>query len=180
VASIIVPPRYRVQLAESYDPRHPAQVEADLLPTGVFGVQDGRTLRRNEAGQGIVFDQKTGDIVVRTAAGELITLDPGALDGLSLGIGSTISMAGNRMTWAQPEAADVPQAAEAIERTIHALLAVLPMLGYRRRAPLSVSKVVVKQHEQVVGWAGLLAVYFATRYRVRRRSLAWPRRLQRN
>jgi hypothetical protein len=157
-----VPPRYRVRLTDGFHPGQPSQVEADLLPTGVFGVQDGRTLRRNEGGQGVVFDQKTGEMAVKDASGEPITLEPVCLDELSLGIDRSISMVGNRMTWTE-QSADVGQATEAIERAIHMLLAVLPVLGYRRRAPLSVSKIFVKQQDEIVGWADLLAVNLIVR-----------------
>lgn len=163
MASFYVPPRYRVRLAGVFSPAQPAQVEIDLLPAGVFGVQDGRTLRRAEAGPIIVFDQKTGDVVIQGPGGEPIILDPVSLDGLSLGIDRTMSMAGNRITWTQPETTDVQQATEAIEGPIHTLLAVLSMLGYRRRAPISVAKILVKQQGQVVGWAELLAVNLVVR-----------------
>jgi hypothetical protein len=49
------------------------------------------------------------------------------------------------MTWTQPDTADAQQATQAIEHTIHTLLAVLPMLGYRRRAPISVSKILTAE-----------------------------------
>jgi hypothetical protein len=48
-----------VRLTSLFAPTQLAQLEVDLLPTGLFGVQDGRTLRRNKPGQGLVSDQKT-------------------------------------------------------------------------------------------------------------------------
>jgi phosphatidylglycerophosphatase A len=164
MSGVYVPPRYRVRLNADFKPGQPAQVEIDLLPTGVFGIQDGRTPRRAESGS-IVFDQKTGEFVLQGPAGEPIILDPVSLEGFSLGIGRPLSIVGNRLMWTQPgtSAADGKEASKAIEGPIQSLVAVLPIFGYRRRVPISVSKIVVKQDEQVVGWAELVAVNLVVR-----------------
>ena len=165
MSDIYVPPRYRVRFTADFKPEHPAQVVIDLLPTGVFGVQDGRTPRRAEAESAMVFDQKTGEFVVHGPGGEPITLDPVSLEGFSIGIDRPVGMVGNLLRWTEPATptADTKQATEALERAIHTLVAVLPMLGYRRRASISVSKIVVKQNEQMVGWAELVAVTLVLR-----------------
>lgn len=164
MSDIYVPPRYRVRFTAGFKPEHPAQVVIDLLPAGVFGVQDGRTPRRAEAASAI-FDQKSGEFVVQGPDGEPITLDPVSLEGFSIGIDRPVSMVGNLLSWTEPATptADTRQATEALGRAIRMLLFVLPMLGYRRRASISVSKVVVKQNELMVGWAELVAMNLVLR-----------------
>jgi hypothetical protein len=157
MSDIYVPPRYRVRFTADFKPEHPARVMIELLPAGVFGVQDGRTPRRAEAASA-VFDQKTGEFVVHGPDGEPITLDPVSLEGFPIGIDRPVSIVGNQLSWTEPATptGDTRQATKALGRAIHMLVAVLPMLGYRRRASISVSKVVVKQNELIVGWAELV------------------------
>jgi hypothetical protein len=164
MSGICIPPRYRVRLSDNFRPELPAQVEVDLLPTGIFGVQDGRTPRRAEAAT-LFFDQKSGDFVVQEPTGEPMVLDPVALEGISLGIGLPVTVAGNRLLWTQPETATGArsEATATIEARIDRLVAVLPMLGYRRRTPMSVATIFVKQESRVVGWAELIAVNVVTR-----------------
>jgi hypothetical protein len=164
VSSIYVPPRYRVRFDANFKPAQPGQVEIDLLPNGVFGIQDGRTPRRAEPAK-VLFDQKTGEMSVKTPDGEPMVLDPVSLRDLSIGIGQQVSIVGSQITWTEPgtPVANPQMVAEAIERRIHLLLGVLPLLGYRRRAPISVSKILVKQDEQVVGWAELVKLNLVLR-----------------
>src|SRR5262249_43671015 len=131
-----VPPRYRVRLSADFKPEPPTQVEVYLSPSGIFGIQDG-LLRRNEAGQDVLFDQKTGDFIVRGSGGELITLDPISLEDLRIGIGPAVNLEGNRLTWTQPTISnvDVNHVQQAIGVQIHRLLAVLPVLSYQRVTP---------------------------------------------
>jgi hypothetical protein len=86
-----VPPRYRVQLSGNFKLEQPAQIEVHLSPTGLFGIQDGRTLRRAEDGQHVLFDQKTGEFVVAGSDGKPITLDPVSLENLSFRIGQPVN-----------------------------------------------------------------------------------------
>jgi hypothetical protein len=162
---IYVPPRYHVRLNADFKLGQPVQVEVDLLPTGIFGVQDGRTPRKAEAGTSMVFDQKTGAMVLHGPGGEPISLEPVFLTELSLGVNRHVSMAGNRITWIEPDAssADREKAAEGIQRSVHMLVAVLPMIGYRRRAPISISTLFLKQDGHLVGWAELLALNLVIR-----------------
>jgi hypothetical protein len=156
VSSIYVPPRYRVRFNANFKPAQPVQVEIDLLPSGVFGIQDGRTPRRAEPAT-VRFDQKTGEMsLLDKPGGDPIVLDPVSLRDLSIGLGQQVSMAGSRITWTESGQPTAARQQAIIEGRVHFLLGVLPLLGYRRRAPISVSKVFVKQDEEVVGWAELV------------------------
>src|SRR5262245_21626320 len=160
MADIYVPPRYRVHLDARWNATKSVQVEVTLLPSGLFGIQDGRTLRRNEDGQDVEFDQKTGEFVVQEHTGGAIALDAVSLDNISLGIGVPVTAVGNRLTWIMgvTSAPDAAETIAAIETQIHRLLGVLPILAYVRDAAISVSAILVKQNGHVVGWAELLAV----------------------
>lgn len=164
MSAIYVPPRYRVRFTADFKPEHSAQVAVDLVPTGVFGIQDGRTPRRAEAASAI-FDQKSGEFSVHGPGGEPITLDPVSLEGFSIGIDRPVRMVGNQLSWTEPATptAQTGQATEVLGRAVHMLVAVLPMLGYRRRASISASKIVVKQNNLIVGWAELMALHLVMR-----------------
>jgi hypothetical protein len=153
-----VPTRYQVRLNEDFQPDQPVQVEAHMLPTGVFGVQDGRTPRRADDSATMAFDKKTGDFFIQGRDGKPIELDPVSLEGVSLRIGWPISIQGNVLVWTQPGASTADAAIETIAASIHGLCAMLPLLSYRRRAPISILKILAKQNEQLVGWAELPSV----------------------
>jgi hypothetical protein len=159
MAGIYVPPRYRVRFNGNFRPEQAAvQVVVELTPSGVFGIQDGRTLRRAESGPRILFDQKTGEVVIQEADGQPVSLDPVSLDAVDVGIGRTVMIVGNQITWNEAVPADggnVEAWSRTLEEVVHRLLAVLPMLGYRRWALLGARHIVVKQQDQVVGWAEL-------------------------
>jgi hypothetical protein len=165
LSRIYVPPRYRVRFNANFQPAQPVQVEVDLLPSGVFGIQDGRTLRRAESGPSILFDQKTGAVILQESDGQPVTLDAVSLDGVSLGIGRPFTIAGNRIRWTEPvpSGGDVEVWTRTLEELVHMLLGVLPMLGYRRSVKISVHQILLKQQDQVAGWAELLSVNFVAR-----------------
>jgi hypothetical protein len=91
VSGIYVPPRYRVRFNANFKPALPVQVETDLLPSGVFGIQDGRTPRCAEPAK-VLFDQKTGEMSLKTPGDEPMVLDPVSLRDLSIGIGQRVSI----------------------------------------------------------------------------------------
>jgi hypothetical protein len=163
VSATYVPPRYRVRFNTNFKPAKSVHVEIDLLPSGVFGIQDGRSPRRAESAT-VRFDQKTGEMSpLKTPGGEPIVLDPVAIRDLSIGIGQRVSIVGSQTTWTEPGAPSAARQQAIIEGRVHFLLGVLPLLGYRRRAPISLSKILVKQDEQVVGWAELVQLNLVLR-----------------
>jgi hypothetical protein len=155
---IYIPRRFRVRFNAGFKSEPPSQVEVHFLPTGVFGIQDGRTPRRDEETR-LFFDQKTGESVVGGLTGEPITLEAVSLENISIGIGRPASLIGNRLMWTPMETvADANTMMKVIETQIHSLVGILPVLSYRRDAPISIAAIFVEQDEQVVGWAELITV----------------------
>src|SRR5437867_9314831 len=105
MTEVYVPGRYRLRLGADFRPENPARVEIVVLPSGLFGLRDGRTPRRAE-GASLIFDQKTGQFVLQEPTGEPVTLDPIALEGISLGVDRPVRIDGNRISWIEPGGPD--------------------------------------------------------------------------